>query len=147
MNPSTMWNEPNADSTVVVIEAALPPVSTMLIWLVPCSGGGGGGAVGGPNSPGFAVPMVVPIGDECRPTRQVVAVDQGIGRPTRQGDEISVCDVLVAICVCQPLRFGYQVYPHHRGSASVQVEVGRLVIAHREVLEHTECRRDCDAAR
>src|SRR6476619_4900743 len=58
MNPSTMWNEPNADSTVVVIEAALPLVSTMLIWLVPCSGGGGAGAVGGPNSPGFAVPMV-----------------------------------------------------------------------------------------
>src|SRR5829696_3220958 len=53
MNPSTMWNEPNADSTVVVSAAALPCVSTMLIWLVPCSGVGGAGSVGGPNSPGF----------------------------------------------------------------------------------------------
>ena len=53
-----MWNEPNADSTVVVIDAALPCASTMLIWLVPCSGVGGAGVVGGPNSPGFAVPMV-----------------------------------------------------------------------------------------
>jgi hypothetical protein len=31
MNPSTMWNEPNADATVVVSAAALPCASTMLI--------------------------------------------------------------------------------------------------------------------
>ena len=31
MKPSTMWNEPNADSTVVVSDAALPCASMMLI--------------------------------------------------------------------------------------------------------------------
>ena len=58
MNPSTMWNEPNADSTVVVSAAALPYSSTTLIWLVPCSGMGAGVAGGAANSPGFAVPML-----------------------------------------------------------------------------------------
>src|SRR5690348_14778162 len=38
MKPSTMWNDPNADSTVVVSAAALPSESTTLTWLVPCSG-------------------------------------------------------------------------------------------------------------
>ena len=56
--PSTMWNAPNADSMVVVNDAALPCRSTTLMWLVPCSGGAGTGAMGGPNSPGCAVPMV-----------------------------------------------------------------------------------------
>ena len=58
MNPSTMWKEPKADSTVVVSEAALPYSSITLIWLVPPSGMGAAVAGGAPNSPGFAVPML-----------------------------------------------------------------------------------------
>ena len=38
MNPPTMWKEPNAASTLVVIDAALPSPSTTLMWLVPFSG-------------------------------------------------------------------------------------------------------------
>ena len=57
-NPSTMWNEPNADSTVVVIAAALPYLSTTEMWLVPCSRSWVCGLSGtGPKSPGCAVPI------------------------------------------------------------------------------------------
>ncbi|CQD14171.1 hypothetical protein BN970_02848 [Mycolicibacterium conceptionense] len=55
--PSTMWKEPNADSIVVVRDAALPKLSMMLIWLVPCSGAGGM-VIGGAKSPGVATPIV-----------------------------------------------------------------------------------------
>ncbi|SLA03969.1 Uncharacterised protein [Mycobacteroides abscessus subsp. abscessus] len=37
MKPSTMWKLPNADSTVVVIDATLPYLSATVMWLVPCS--------------------------------------------------------------------------------------------------------------
>src|SRR5690606_1968324 len=56
MNPSTIRNEPNDDSMEVVNAAALPCASTMLMWLVPCSGTGTGAPAGASNSPGGAVP-------------------------------------------------------------------------------------------
>ncbi|SKV73881.1 Uncharacterised protein [Mycobacteroides abscessus subsp. massiliense] len=58
MKPSTMWKEPNADSTVVVSDAALPCLSTTVTWLVPCSGVDTAAEAGTLNSPALAVPIV-----------------------------------------------------------------------------------------
>ncbi|SKT83474.1 Uncharacterised protein [Mycobacteroides abscessus subsp. abscessus] len=71
-NPSTMWNEPNADSTVVVSDAALPRESTTVTWLVPCSGVDTAADAGMLNSPGLAMPIVVsPEISRARPARYV----------------------------------------------------------------------------
>ena len=59
MKPSTMWNEPNADSTVVVSDGGVALCVDDADLAGAVLGDRGAGVVGGaPNSPGFAVPML-----------------------------------------------------------------------------------------
>ena len=88
MKPSTKWNEPNDDSTVVVNDAALPSASTMLTWLVPCSGTGGAGDAGPVGRREMAAKIrLARVGSKKNPIYRVVAADS---RAPRDGKFLDI---------------------------------------------------------
>ena len=78
---------------------------------------------------------------------QVALVQQGRRRAARQGHEIGVGHVLVAVGVGEAFGFADEVYAHHGGLAAVGVHGGGLVAGQVEIFQRAQGRGHGHATR